>query len=125
MELSTKLYILGDDGSKFLGAGVLWLLESVEEKGSLLSAAKSMGLSYTKARAMLDNLERNLGCPVLDRRKGGAERSGATLTPFAHRLISLYRGFQDDVKAEADRRFSSFLLSLDKLMEEENEQRTI
>ena len=125
MELSTKLYILGDDGSKFLGAGVLWLLESVEEKGSLLSAAKSMGLSYTKARVMLDNLERNLGCPVLDRRKGGAERSGATLTPFAHRLISLYRGFQDDVKAEADRRFSSFLLSLDKLMEEENEQRTI
>ena len=91
----------------------------------MLSAAKSMGLSYTKARVMLDNLERNLGCPVLDRRKGGAERSGATLTPFAHRLISLYRGFQDDVKAEADRRFSSFLLSLDKLMEEENEQRTI
>ena len=54
MELSTKLYILDSDGKKFMGAGVLWLLERVEETGSLLSASKSMGLSYTKARAMLE-----------------------------------------------------------------------
>ena len=31
MELSTKLYILDDDGRKFMGAGVLWLLERIEE----------------------------------------------------------------------------------------------
>ena len=40
MELSTKLYILDSDGKKFMGAGVLWLLERVEETGSLLSASK-------------------------------------------------------------------------------------
>ena len=28
MELSTKLYILDDSGKKFMGAGVLWLLEN-------------------------------------------------------------------------------------------------
>ena len=29
MELSTKLYILDDSGKKFMGAGVLWLLENI------------------------------------------------------------------------------------------------
>ena len=77
MELSTKLYILDDEGRKFMGAGVLWLLERVEETGSLLSASRSMGLSYTKARSMLEALEENLGKPVLDRKKGGADRHGA------------------------------------------------
>ena len=119
MELSTKLYILDDAGGKFMGAGVLWLLENIEAKGSLLSASKSMGLSYTKARAMLDNLERNLRRPVIERRKGGAERSGAVLTPFAKEFISLYREFQDGVKEDAGKRFDSFLSSLDKLMEVE------
>ncbi len=118
MELSTKLYILDDDGRKFMGAGVLWLLERVEETGSLLSASRSMGLSYTKARSMLEALEENLGRPVLDRKKGGAERMGATLTPFAKKYISLYREFQSEAKADAQRRFDNFSASVRKLMEE-------
>ncbi len=122
MELSTKLYILDSEGRKFMGAGVLWLLERVEETGSLLSASKSMGLSYTKARSMLEALERELGQPVLDRKKGGAERSGATLTPFAKEYISLYREFQKDAKSDAEKRFRVFSASVEKLMEEKNEQ---
>ena len=121
MELSTKLYILSDDGQKFMGAGVLWLLERVEETGSLLSASRSMGLSYTKARAMLEALEENLGRNVLDRKKGGAERSGATLTPFAKEYISLYRDFQSEVKADAQKKFEAFSSSVSKLMEEKDE----
>ena len=118
MELSTKLYILDSDGRKFMGAGVLWLLERVEETGSLLSASRSMGLSYTKARSMLEALEENLGHPVLDRRKGGAERMGATLTPFAKKYISLYREFQSEAKADVQRRFEDFSAAVGKLMEE-------
>ena len=118
MELSTKLYILNDDGKKFMGAGVLWLLERVEETGSLLSASKSMGLSYTKARAMLEALEANLGRDVLNRKKGGADRIGATLTPFARKYISLYREFQSEVKAEAQKKFEAFSSSVKELMEE-------
>ena len=122
MELSTKLYILDNDGKKFMGAGVLWLLERVEETGSLLSASKSMGLSYTKARAMLEALEKNLGREVLDRKKGGADRTGATLTPFAREYISLYREFQSEVKAEAQKKFEAFSSSVKELMEEKYEQ---
>ena len=39
MELSTKLYILSDSGEKFMGAGVLWLLDGVRETGSLQQPA--------------------------------------------------------------------------------------
>ncbi len=119
MELSTKLYILDEEGKKFMGAGVLWLLEGVEKTGSLLSAARSMGLSYTKARGMLDSLEESLGRPVLDRKKGGAERTGASLTPFAKKFISLYREFQSEVKMEAERKFEDFTASVRLLMEDE------
>ena len=109
MELSTKLYILDDEGSKFMGAGVLWLLEGIMETGSLLAASQRMGLSYTKARTMLDNLEKALGRPMIDRKKGGAEHKGAELTPFAIEYMKLYKGFQDDVKAAAEDRFRKFM----------------
>ena len=79
MELSTKLYILDDDGNKFMGAGVLWLLEGIKETGSLLAASERMGLSYSKARGMLEHIEQATGHSMIDRRKGGADRKGAVL----------------------------------------------
>ena len=101
MELREKLYLVSDDGEKFMGAGVLWLLENIGKTGSLLAASEMMGMSYTKARGMVENLEKELGCTVIDRKKGGAMRKGATLTPFAEKYISLYREFQDKAKAAA------------------------
>ena len=108
MELSTKLYILSDSGEKFMGAGVLWLLEGIMETGSLLASSQRMGLSYTKARMMLENIEKALGCPMIDRKKGGAEHKGAQLTPFAIEYIKLYKEFLYDVKAESEARFRRF-----------------
>ena len=118
MELSTKLYILNDDGEKFMGAGVLWLLEGVLETGSLLAASQRMGLSYTKARVMLENIEKALGLPMKKRKKGGAEHRGAELTPFALEYIKLYKAFQDDVKASAEDRFRKFEEESGRLLEE-------
>ena len=119
MELSTKLYILGDDGEKFMGAGVLWLLDGIRETGSLLAASSRMGLSYTKARGMLERLEAALGRAMIERKKGGAEHKGAELTPFAIEYIELYRRFQDEVKAAADERFREFEEESRRLMEAE------
>ncbi len=115
MELSTKLYILDDDGNKFMGAGVLWLLEGIKETGSLLAASERMGLSYSKARGMLEHIEQATGHSMIDRRKGGADRKGAVLTPYAERYILLYRKFQEDAKNDAERRFREFLNNLDTL----------
>ena len=115
MELSTKLYILDDEGRKFMGAGVLWLLEGIKESGSLLAASENMGLSYSKARGMLEHLERASGHSMIERRKGGSERKGAVLTPYAEEYILLYKKFQEDAKSDAERRFREFLKCLDTL----------
>ena len=112
MELGTKLYILDDEGQKFMGAGVLWLLEGIKETGSLLAASGKMGLSYSKARGMLEHLERATGHEMVERRKGGADRKGVRLTSYAERYILLFKQFQEDAKNDTERRFRAFLDSL-------------
>lgn len=119
MGLSVKLYILDESGDKYMGAGVLWLLEGIEKTGSLLAASKEMGLSYSKARGMIEHIEVALGRPLIDRKKGGAEHRGAELTPFARAYISLYREFQKEAKASVEDKFLDFGKAVERLLKEE------
>ncbi|WP_320130482.1 LysR family transcriptional regulator [uncultured Sphaerochaeta sp.] len=117
MELKTKLYLIDDEGEKFMGIGVLWLLQQVREQKSLRKAASELELSYSKAFAMIRNLEKNLGVAVLDRKKGGANRDGATLTPFAEAFISLYESFELGVKKQAAVQYDHFGEQLFRLLD--------
>ncbi|MGX8681573.1 MAG: winged helix-turn-helix domain-containing protein, partial [Spirochaetales bacterium] len=78
VNLKVKLYLESDKG-KFMGIGVLWLLEKVKACGSLRSAASELGISYSKAFRMVQNLETELGVEVLERKRGGMQRTGASL----------------------------------------------
>ena len=123
MELNTKIYLLDDNGNKFMGIGVLWLLEAIEESSSFRQAAQKMELSYSKAYNMLSQLEKSLGCAVVERRRGGHSREGIELTPFARKFIELYKEFQINVKKESETVFIGFESSLKALMEEEDAKR--
>lgn len=120
MELSTKLYLLDDSGDKFMGIGVLWLLEAIEESSSLRQAASKMKLSYSKAYGMLSHLEMTLGRPIVERKKGGQSREGVQLTPFAKSFMSLYKDFQDKAKQATEACYNDFLKDFTNLMEVEN-----
>ena len=123
MDVKTKLYLINADGEKFMGIGVLWLLQRVDSEGSLRAAATSMGVSYSKAYAMVRNLERQVGIPVVDRKKGGASRDGSSLTAFGRRFIALYSEFQTKAKMQLVEPFDNFTVSFDHLLHEyENEQ---
>ncbi len=98
MKLKTKIYLADDSGEKFMGIGVLWLLKAIEEHGSLRKGAAELSISYSKAYGMISSLEKNLGVPVIDRRKGGNDHSGAMLTPFGKEFLSLYEDFHTDIK---------------------------
>ena len=39
MELKSKLYLLDENGDKFMGMGVLWLLQAIDKTKSLREAA--------------------------------------------------------------------------------------
>ena len=116
VNLKVKLYLESDKG-KFMGIGVLWLLEKVKACGSLRSAAAELGISYSKAFRMVQNLETELGVEVLERKRGGMQRSGASLTRFGEDFICLYDTFQRECKVLLDKPFYDFSNKLDSLLE--------
>lgn len=119
MELDTKLYIVDNNGLKYMGIGVLWLLEEIEKGNSLRSASLNMGLSYSKAYGMIKRLEEEVGHPFLERKRGGAMREGVELTPFAKKYITLYREFQTKAKEKAEQEFVIFRDKVDMLIKED------
>ncbi len=120
MDLKTKLYLVDEEGNKFMGIGVLWLLDQVAEHASLRKAASALGISYSKAFAMVQNLEKSLGVAVLNRRKGGASRDGATLTAFAIAFLDIYRNFEKQAKRDLNEPFDRFKQELAVLLERQD-----
>ena len=117
INLKVKLY-LENDQKKFMGIGVLWILQRIEDCGSLRAAATDMGISYSKAFRMIETLESTIGVPVLERHKGGMQRSGANLTPFGKAFIALYDDFQKNCKVLLEKPFEKFSEELSALVSE-------
>jgi molybdate transport system regulatory protein len=115
MEIVAKLYLVDEKGDKFMGLGVLWLLQSIEKEGSLRAAALEMDLSYSKAFKMVKKLEEQLNRPVIERRKGGSEKVGSTLNEFGRRFIRLYDKFQTEAKLLLDAPFEDFLREFEQM----------
>src|SRR6056297_3980727 len=96
--LKTKLYLAESGVVSFMGIGVLWLLQYIDSFGSIRKAAAHMDLSYVKAHRMLTELERHLNFKVVDRKKGGDRREGASLTPEGKFFVETYDRFQGKAK---------------------------
>lgn len=122
MELKAKIYLLDDEGEKFMGIGVLWLLNEVAKTQSLHKAASNLSISYSKAFNMVKNLEKTIGKEVLARKKGGASREGATLTEFGKCFVTLYDEFQKKAKESTLIPYQEFKDKLCVLMEEKDHE---
>ncbi|MFW5714871.1 MAG: winged helix-turn-helix domain-containing protein [bacterium] len=107
-ELKVKLYLADPQGNQFMGIGVLWLLQHIDSFGSIRKAAAHMNLSYVKAHRMLTDLEQHLQLKIVERKKGGERREGASLTPAGRRFMEVYDRFQAAVKRLADPLFAEF-----------------
>ncbi len=118
MELKTRIYLLDDEKKKFMGAGVMWLLQKTRDCGSLRKAAQDMDISYSKAFHMIKHLEAALGKEVLVRQKGGSSREGAHLSTFGQSFLSLYESFYANVKMVVEKPYEEFCQSLSGLMED-------
>lgn len=114
MKLKTKIY-LEDENGKFMGIGVLWLLQSIMKKGSLRAAAAELGISYSKAYTMVENLENALGRKIIERKRGGKDRNGASLTLFAISFLEIYDSFQKECKVLLEKPFERFCAEYERL----------
>ncbi len=108
MKPKVKISLVNKENEGFMGIGLVWLLKRIEEFKSINRAAKDMNLSYAKALKILNRLEENLGRPILVRKKGGKERGGTELTPFARKFIREYEKFNNNVTDYARKRFLTF-----------------
>ena len=78
------------DGEKFFGPGRAELLQLIGETGSISKAAKSMGMSYKKAWAMVDEMNLKSNKPLVVAQKGGTKGGGTELTDAGRKLVEVY-----------------------------------
>ena len=115
MKVRVKVCLVSQRDEPFMGIGLVWLLTRIRQLHSIRQAARDMGMSYVKAHNILKRLERGLGRPLLLRSRGGTEKGGAKLTPFAERFLSRYSRHNDRVSCYAQKEFAPLIKSLHNL----------
>ena len=88
-------------------------LESVEEMGSMNSAAQKMGMAYSRAWKMTGNAEEQLGFPLIMRQTGGSHGGSSCLTPEGKAFLAAYRDFQQRLRAAATQIFQETIAGFD------------
>lgn len=114
MKLKIRTYFEDEQNDSFLGIGVLWLLEGIGKHGSIRKAAEVMGMSYSKAHQILKKLENTLGFPMLERHRGGNDRTGARLTEKGEKYLEKYRVFHRRIEEYCNNEFDLFRKEIEK-----------
>ncbi len=73
------------------------LLRIIAKTGSLLTASRTIGISYNKAWKMLDAVNTAVDGMVVEKLRGGKGGGGATLTEYGKFILSEYEAIEDQV----------------------------
>lgn len=103
MNIKYKIWL--EDENKAFGKGPYDLLVQIDKLGSINMACKELNMSYSKGFKIIKNIENELGFKLLDRKVGGKEGGGCSLTKDAKRLISAYENFTEELDIEINKLF--------------------
>ena len=93
LQYTFRLYLNNAAGERVLGKGGAQILEAINDYGSIVAAAKNLGMSYKFVCDYLVRIRRRLREPVVVTHRGGADPGrkrgggGTALTPFASNLL--------------------------------------
>lgn len=109
MKPRTKLWF--EDGNALvLSEFRVQLLRHIDESGSIVAAAKAMGLPYRRALEKVREIEANLGMHLVESVIGGSGGGGSRLTDEARTLVQRFERFRTAMdrhaQLEFDRAFS-------------------
>lgn len=104
MQIKSKLWI-EVDGKPVFGRGRRFLLEAIDKHGSINRAAKEINISYRKAWSYIKAMEERLGIKLVERKSGGKNGGGATLTENARDFLRKYELMEAGIKDIVDERF--------------------
>ena len=79
------------DGERFFGPGRAELLQLIHDTGSISKAAQTMGMSYKKAWAMVDELNSRGQKPYVVAHKGGQKGGGTQVTKTGMEVLVAYQ----------------------------------
>lgn len=80
--------------TSFLGPGSWQLLSLIESTGSVRIASQKMGISYSKAWKILNNLEEQMGYFILVRKPGGKSGGETHLTEQGKEMLEWFEGLE-------------------------------
>lgn len=92
---SYKIWFSTPEGKGILGDGKWKILKKIEECGSLVKACEELGITYRHTWNDLRKIEKQLGFPLLDSSRGGAEGGSTQLTSEGKRLIKAFDQFHE------------------------------
>lgn len=87
----------------FFDQKIALLLNLIDEMGNVRLACKRMQISYSSGWNILNGIEEELACRLVDRNQGGSRGSRSCLTERGRLLMETYYKFEDDLRKEADR----------------------
>lgn len=90
------------DGKPLLGSGRVRLLNAIATSGSISAACQQLGISYRKAWAQLEEMEKLAPFAVLERSKGGKGGGGACLTEETVKLLQQYAEATERIDSQLD-----------------------
>ncbi|WP_323003898.1 LysR family transcriptional regulator [Denitromonas sp.] len=85
-----------------LGPGKATLLEAIGRHGSISAAAREMGMSYTRAWALVDAMNRCFRQPVVLTVTGGKRGGGAEVSAEGYEVLRRYRAMEAAASAALD-----------------------
>lgn len=87
----------------FFDQKIALLLNLIDETGNVRLACKRMQISYSSGWNILNSIEDELSCRLVERNQGGAKGSRSCLTEKGRLLMETYYRFEDDLRKEAER----------------------
>jgi molybdate transport system regulatory protein len=88
------------------------LLEAIRASGSLSRGARTLGMSYRRARMLIDSFRGAFREPVTRAIRGGPGGGGVVLTKFGEELVDRYRDLEREIGSLATRRLESITASV-------------
>jgi len=86
-------------GRYLIGEKEAWILEGIQKIGSFMGTAKALGISYAHAWNTINRINKILGDPVIEARKGGESGGGgAKLTEVGISILQEYKKLEKQLE---------------------------
>ena len=89
------------------------LLQMIKKTKSIRAACALMGMSYTKGRSILTQIERQLGYPAAKSQQGGSTGGYSVLTKGGEELLSSYSAFHAEATQYIEDLFDRYFVKGD------------